>query len=223
MKKLFAILLAVVLVCSLSVTAFAKPGAFLGSPSVIPAPELVDYENGSHDCTAELIITPYSKRDTLSAEKKAAIESAYDQISDTADLSTFNADFKAAVEAKGLVAAQLAVSDLFDVSYYACELHNEHGAFTITIKAETLSNFVGLLHLNDGKWEYVSNAEVIENGKQLKFVVDDLSPFAIVVKNDKPQTGDAGINPIWFALMGVSAAGLVVVFVFSKKSKADEV
>jgi len=221
MKKLFAILLTVVMVCSLSVTAFAA-GAFIESPSYFEVPIIIDFENSSHECPAQLVIIPYSKRDTLSSEKREALVAAYDQIAGTKDITAFNADFKAATEKKGLVPAQLVVSDLFDLSYIACDLHSEHGGFTITLQPETLKDFVGLLHLKNGEWEYVSNAEVIEDGKQLKFYVEDLSPFAIVTKHDTPTTGDAGINPIWIVMMAASLAGLVVVHFVSKKANANE-
>ena len=141
MKKLLAILLAVVMVCSLSVTAFAA-GAFIESPSFFEVPTIIEFENVSHECPADLIISPYSKRDDLSADKKAELIAAYDQISSIKDVTTLNADFKAATEKMGLVPAQLVVSDLFDVSYYGCDLHTEHGGFTITLQPENLNDFV---------------------------------------------------------------------------------
>ena len=85
-----------------------------------------------------------------------------------------------------------------------------------------MNDFVGLLHMNDGKWDYVSNAEVVDGGKNIKFYVDDLSPFAIVTKYDTPTTGDAGVNPVWIAMTVASFLGLVALFVISKKTKANE-
>lgn len=221
MKKLFAVLLAVVMVCSLSVTAFGA-GAFIKSATFFEVPIIIDVENESHECPAELVITPYSKRDTLSTEKKDALVSAYDQISGTNDVTTFNAEFKAVTKKLGLVPSQLVVSDLFDISYYGCDIHTEHGGFTITLEPETLKGFVGLLHLNNGEWEYIDNAEVINEGKYLKFYVKELSPFAIITKRDVPVTGDEGINPWWIAMTAASLVGLVAVFVISKKNKANE-
>ena len=221
MKKLFAILLAVVMVCSLSVTVFAA-GAFIESPSFFEVPIIVDFENASHDCPARLIITAYSMRDELSAEKKTELIAAYDQISSIKDVTTLNAEFKAATEKMGLVPGQLVVSDLFGISYVDCEIHSEHNGFTITLQPENLKDFVGLLHMNNGSWEYVSNAEVVDGGKNIKFYVDDLSPFAIITKYDAPTTGDAGVNPVWIAMTVVSFLGLVAVSVISKKTKANE-
>lgn len=212
MKKILIFLLTVVMLATLGVTAFAEPGSFVISPSKNKAPELIDGTNNSHECTAKLVITAYADRYTLSDEKREIIEGAYDQIVASKDLTAFNADFAKYVKDNGYNLEDLAVSDLFDVSYHACETHGEHGAFTITVKTETLNGFVGLLHLNNGKWEYIDNAKV--DGDKLTFVVDELSPFAIVVdtNNHKPPvTGDNFNWWIYVALMVVSAASLCVV------------
>ncbi len=209
MKKILVFLLTVAMLATLGVTAFAEPGNFLNSPSKNKAPELIEGENASHECTAELIITPYADRHTLSDEKKAEIEKAYDMIVKTEDLTTFNDDFAKLVSDKNIPSDNLAVSDLFDVSYYSCEQHSDHGAFKITLKAETLEGFVALLHMRDGEWVLVDNA--VADGDLLTFTVTDLSPFAIVVDSNPPQTGDNFNWWIYVALMVVSAASLCVV------------
>lgn len=212
MKKILIFILAAVMLATMSVTAFAEPGSFVISPSKNKAPVIIEISNGSHECTAKLVITPYADRATLNDEKRTAIEGAYDQIVETDDLTTFNASFAKYVKDNGYVAEDLAVSDLFDVSYYACDLHNEHGAFTITLQADTLSGFVGLLHLHNGEWQYIDNAKV--DGDMVTFTVDDLSPFAIVVDTNghkPPVTGDSFNWWIYVALMIVSAASLAVV------------
>ena len=74
MKKLFAIIMAVALMLTLSVSVCAAPGQFVQSPSTNSAPTLISVEKDNEDCTADLIITPYSERYLLPAELKALIE-----------------------------------------------------------------------------------------------------------------------------------------------------
>lgn len=209
MKKLLVLLLTVAMLATLGVTAFAELGNFLISPSKNKAPELIEGVNESHDCIAELVITPYAERDTLGDEKRAEIEKAYDMIVEEDDLTTFNDDFAKLVSEKNIPTDNLAVSDLFDISYYSCEQHQDHGAFKITLKAETLEGFVALLKMVDGEWVLVEDA--VADGDLLTFTVTDLSPFAIVVDGNPPQTGDSFNWWIYVALMVISAASLCVV------------
>lgn len=212
MKKFLFFLLTFAMIVTLGVTAFAEPGNFVTSPSKNKAPEIIDGTNDSHECTAKLVITAYADRHTLNDEKKAKIEYAYEVIVNADDITTFNVDFSDYVEKIGLTGDKLAVSDLFDVSYYGCDDHEYHGGFKISLRADTLSGFVGLLHLNGDEWDYVDNATVKDD--VLTFYVEDLSPFAIVVETDKhvpPQTGDNFHWWIYATLMAVSAVALGVV------------
>lgn len=115
---------------------------------------------------------------------------------------------------------------MFDIHVTGCDNHDEHVDFDITLDADTLSQFVGLLHMNkDGVWELVTDAEVVNNGEHLKFSVDSFSPFAIVVDTtveggDAPQTGDNSMIHIYVILMAVSALALVVILIKNKKQKS---
>ena len=59
MKKILIFILAAVMLATMSVTAFAEPGSFVISPSKNKAPVIIEISNGSHECTAKLVITPY--------------------------------------------------------------------------------------------------------------------------------------------------------------------
>lgn len=181
MKKLITVCLAIAMVACLSLSVFATTGGFTASPSGNPAPELVAGENESEDCVSQLIVTAYSDRDELSEEDRREIEGAYAEIMGTRDLATLTETVKTVAEAQGVATDDLAVSDLFDIDNTYCEGHEEHGAFHITLKAETLENFVCLLHLHDGVWHVVEGARVTEDGRHLTFDADKFSPFAIVV------------------------------------------
>lgn len=222
MKKFLACCLAFIMVFTFSVTVFAAPGSFVQSPSRNDGPTLVEGENESEECTAKLVVTPYKDRKTLPEKALNAIEEAYKIISKCKDLTTLNSDFASFVAGKGLKAVNLAVSDLFDVSYYNCDVHEPHGYFRIRLSAETLDRFVGLLHYKDGKWDFIDNARVLEDGETLEFMIKDLSPFAIVVEKEagtvvSPGTGDVDFTlPI---IMWVCSAALVAICISLKKKK----
>lgn len=222
MKKAFAIVLAMVLMLTVSVSVCAAPGQFVKSPSNNSAPVLVSFERGSEDCTAELVITPYNERNKLPAELKTLIEKAYGEIASSDDLTDLNKDLKDLAAAQKIAGANLKVSDLFDLRYEGCTNHNEDHSFTIVLRADTLRRFVGLLHMNhNGEWELIDNAKVINNGEELQFTVTDLSPFAIVVdtseSGDSPVTGISNDIVIYGALMLISALAIVVLVANSKK------
>ena len=224
MKKILAICLMMVIVLSMSVmNVFAAPGAFLNSPSGNPAPTVVEFDPKDDECTAELIITPYGDKKTLPAELKALIEKAYNAIANTDDLTTFNADLTALAASKKIPGDKLAVSDLFDIHVTGCDYHEGHVDFDIILAADTLNRFVGLLHMNkNGEWELVSNAKVTNNGEHLEFSMDEFSPFAIVIDTSKgaPQTGDDSMIYLYAVIMAISALGIIVIAVKSKKRKA---
>ncbi|MBQ7089238.1 MAG: hypothetical protein IJN04_06320 [Clostridia bacterium] len=223
MKKVFAVILALVLTLTLSVTVCAAPGQFVNSPSNNGAPTLISVEKGNEDCTATLIITPYIERDTLPAELKTLIERAYGEIAASKDLTELNADLAALAALQKIDGPDLKVSDLFDIRYEGCREHDETHTFTINLKADTLHRFVGLLHMNlKGEWELIENAKVINGGEALQFTISDMSPFAIVVDTseaggDSPVTGIANDIAIYGILMLLSAVAIAVLVVKSKK------
>ena len=220
MKKVLSVVLALIMCLALTMSAAAAPGNFVSSPSGNSAPQLIEGVNEDEDCEAKLVITPYSERDTLPAEKRELMEKVYDIIVDAEHVGELNSAVENLAEKKGVPVESLAVSDLFDISYYNCTDHEEHGFFRIKFKTETLKNFVGLFHYNGNKWELVEGAKV-EDNVYLTFKVDEFSPFAIVV-----NTGvDAGDNQtgeefpwIYVVVMAVAAVGFgAVLYVYKKK------
>ena len=212
MKRFLVLLMTAFMLLTLSTPVLAEPGNFVVSPSTNKGPELVDGSNGSEDCDGYIVVTPYVDRDELDEDKKNEIENAYKQIVESDDLTDFNEDFKNLVNDKGISSDNLAVSDLFDVSYYGCEEHDDHADFNITLRSDKLDGFVALLKQVDGEWVLVEDATV--EGDLLKFTAKDFSPFAIVVELDKhnpPQTGDNFRWWIYISLMVVSAGALAVV------------
>ena len=225
MKKVLAICLMMVMVLCMSVNVFAAPSGFVSSPSGNPAPTVVAFEPNNDDCTGRLVVTPYGDRHELSDALRAMFEKAYNEIVNSDDLTKLNAELAKIASDKDINGADLAVSDLFDIHVTGCDYHDEHVDFDITLDADTLDRFEGLLHMNkDGVWELVTDAEVINNGEHLKFSVDSFSPFAIVVDTssgttDTPQTGDNSMIHIYAIIMVVSALAIVVITVKSRKQK----
>ena len=225
MKKFLAFCLALIMTFLLGTVAFAAPGSFVQSPSRNDGPTLVEGDNESADCEADLVVTPYKDRKDLPEKALKAIEEAYKIIAKCKDLTTLNSAFASFVAGKGIKGVNLAVSDLFDVSYYNCDTHDSHGYFRIKLSADTLKRFVGLLHYNDGEWEFVENARVLPDGETLEFSIKDFSPFAIVVEKEagtvvSPDTGDVDMTlPI---IMWVCSAALIVICVSLKRRKQYE-
>ena len=181
MKKLVMISLAIIVVLGMSVSAIAATGGFIVSPSRNQAPELVEVKPSDDNCTAEVVITAYADRDQLSADDRAAIEDAYTKIMGAENIGVLNASIANVAENIGAKVENLAVSDLFDIQTSDCDGHGNHGEVTVTVKAETLTNFVCLIHYYNGEWIVMENAKVSEDGEHLTFGSNTFSPFAIVV------------------------------------------
>ncbi len=221
MKKVFIVLLSAVMIASLSLSGFAA--SFVSSPSGNKAPTLVSFDFESDECNATLEVIAYSDRNTLSADAKTAIETAYNSIKSANDVSSLNTDLAALAADKEIKGTNLAVSDLFDISYENCEatVHASHGKVTIKLSAETLADFVAVMHYKNGAWELVSGATV--SGDEVTFTVDSLSPFAIVVDAtpDSPPTKDNGNIYLLVAIAALSLAAAVVCFKKSRKEGAN--
>lgn len=209
MKKIAVCLLTLVLVLTMSVSVFAA-GNFVSSPSVQPGPQMVDFKFAG-DCGGNLILTPYSKRDTLDKDSKTILEGAYQMIHDSDDLSKLFAGIKIPEGKKGLN-----VSDLFFINYAGCEEHNDHNPFTATLKPEIVKNLAGVYVLVNNKWIAV---DYKLDGQNLIITSSYYGPYAIVVSNDGvPGTGDS-FPWGYLVAMVVSAVGLVAIaFAYKKKA-----
>ena len=224
MKKILAAMLALILAVGMTVSVTAAAGAFVSSPSGNLAPELVKAENESEACEAVIVITAYADRATLGEAGAAAMTAAYNSLAGNADLSAVCAAAGTLAGELGIPATDLAVSDLFDVSYSSCDVHEGHGAFTVTLRPATAENVCAILHYTDGAWELIECT--VQDGT-VTFVTEELSPFAIVVHNGLPETNHllsfvigAGVG------LGIGAGvGLLIFFIIillKKKKKKEE-
>ncbi len=188
MKKIITLVLAITLVFVSGIYAFAVPAGFTESPTN-ETPSLDSFENEDPNCTAEIVVTTYPNIEDLIEAKQQELRDAYNEIVNNHPV--FAKILAKLAELLNIDVNRLAVSEVFDVSYYESGSHDNHGAFTITIKAKNLDKFAGLLHRHNGNWVIVENAKV--NGDTLTFTVDDLSPFAIVVDTGATTVPDADI------------------------------
>ena len=183
MKKVLIFCLVMVLAFSMSLTVVADDGGFVSSPTGKAAPTLVSFTSESEDCEGSLSITSYTDRAQLSEDACKAMEDAYAEIKANFDLSVLNSQLGRIAADMGIPVSHLAVSDLFDISLESDEDHDEHGAFTVKLKSESLANYICLIHYVEGAWEVVEDAEVDKDGRILTFTEDEFSPFAIVTYN----------------------------------------
>lgn len=221
MKKLLSVILAI-MVCVSVCTSVSAVG-FVSSPSTNEGPKVIESSNQTEDCEADIVVTPYSERDTLSVEKRELIEYVYDQIVNSVQSQEFAEIIEKLAKDKGVKKENLSVSDLFDLSYVNCTDHDEHGHFRIKLKADTLKNFVALLHFDGENWNVIKDAKVVDE-VYLVFTADDFSPFAIVVNtNSSVVEGDnqTGQRFPWeyVVIMAVAAIGCVLSIIIYKKKK----
>lgn len=223
MKKVLAICLMIVLVVSMSLNAFAAPNGFVSSPSGNRAPILIKFEPKDEGCTATIIITPYGEKNRLPANIRDILENAYNDIVNSKDLTNLSADLADLANKKNIDGGKLAISDLFDLSSADCGDHDGHKKFDITLDADALDRFVGLMYRDsEGKWHLIEDAKVV-NGTHLQFTAEGHYPYAIIVDTTEgtpSKTGDSDIILVCAAVMAVSAAALAVVLVKGKKRHA---
>ncbi len=224
MKKIITLILAITMVFVSAVSVFAVQGGFVESPSK-DSVSLEAFENEDKNCKAEIIITPYSDVDELEDTKEQENKDAYNEIVNMAD--SFLKALKELANLMNIDVSRLAISEVFDVSYYETAGHDGHGAFTITVKVKNLEEFVGLLHCDNGEWKVVENAE--SNGNTITFTVGDLSPFAVVVdagadtqNPEIPNTNTADITAQTLISAAAVALFSILLVVVLRQKKIEE-
>ena len=207
MKKILSVLLAVLLLASISVAAYAEN--FVNSVENAGTPEIeavVDSEG--NDVSALVKIVPYSQIDTLVEDDQAAMNAAYDSLN-AGKLADINADLAAAAGDKSI-----AVSDFFfltsdeDVSF----------PLKVTLRNSNLADFVSLLQYVDGAWNWI-DAEV--DGDALTFSIDAFGPFSIIVAGEPAASAPTGeATPVVF-IAGAVVLAAAAAFFFMKSRKVE--
>lgn len=208
MKKILSCLLVVMLIFSLSAAAFADN--FVNSVANAGAPEIAAATDADgNDTAAAIVITPNDEADTLEEAQQTELKSAFDSLSNAADLKELNNELKEAAGDRNI-----AISDLFEVTA------KEEVKFplTLTLVNKNLANFVGVIHFVDGQWVWV-DSEV--DGENVKVTVDSLGAFAIVVAVEEAASAQTGETvPYGFIIGAVVLAGAAAWF-FAKSRKVE--
>lgn len=224
MKKVLAVCLAIIMVVSAGVFAFAQ-GGFVSSPSGNSAPIIIEINYDANSCRPKIVVTAYADRETLDDKKEDDMNAAYDEIASNKDLTILMPFLKEVAISKSLNPFHFAVSDLFDISAYHAFPHSYCGNVTIKLSSETLSRFVALVHRTaSGEWELIPNVILNVAEETITFSINDFSPFAIVVDTsveDVPDTGNNLLIYIPAAIMVISGVSLLGVLISLKKKKQE--
>jgi hypothetical protein len=223
MKKVFVALVALVMVLTMAVPAWADDDSpFVSSPTTNQAPTVSEAKDEAGN-SVTVTVTSFGKRDDLPAESSKKLETAYQSIVQAEKVATLNDDITKVAQDKKVKTDNLAVSDLFDIDLGTPDAQ---GNVTVNLEVESLDNFVCLLHFNGESWDVVDNAKV-EGGK-LTFSMSAFSPFAIVVDAGADTTASAsGLSGGVIALIVIlcilvlAAVVALVVFLSRKNHKGS--
>lgn len=170
MKKVLSCLLAVLILASFTVSAFAaaspqnqpapQPAPVYVAPEKEPEPAAVD-ANGE-DISSLIVITPVTDKDSLSEELLADFEAGV--------ASAEELDVAALVDGEG---REVGIAQVFYIS------STEEVVFPVTLRLqlENPDAFAALIHLVDDEW-VVEETELKDD--ILKVTVESLGTFAIV-------------------------------------------
>lgn len=221
MKKIFVLILSVVMICSLAFSAAAAPGVFLQSPSFNKNPIIIDFECSDPNWKGDIYITSFGDRNVLDLVEREKLENAYNSIKDSFGVSNLIPDIAGIAENLGVSSENLGISDLFHIGITEAT----GGEFKLKLDSETIKNFVGLVYFEDGKWHVVEGATIDKDG-YLVFTTELPRAFAVVVDVDNsvvdvPITGEV-VPWILMSVMAVSAAGIIVLVVSYNKKRVKE-
>ena len=168
MKKVFSCLLAVVLLASICIVAFADDVV----PSVEPAPvgpsisAAVDADG--NDVTDAIVITDYADKDTLPEEKQEQLDAAAEALEDLDALLEGNEELKALIGD-----ADVDAESLFDISVVG----DVALPVQLTLELENADSFAALLHFVDGE---ASVLETKVDGDLLEMVLEEVGAYAVL-------------------------------------------
>lgn len=209
MKKFLSILMAVLLVCSLSATACADN--FVRSVSNESTLELVSATNMlGNDVSDKIHIISYQNRGFLNEEMNGDMVAAFAALKGMEDLHDLNDETKSVSED-----TVLAISDLFAV------VADEDVVFPVklVLKSQDVDKFSSMQKYAEGEFEWI--VANVEDGN-INMATNDGGVFAILLSLSdvvSPQTGSA--SPWPFIAVAVVLAGAGLVFFF--KSRRPEI
>lgn len=236
MKRLISILIVITFCLILACPAFAADDTFVPSISYKDGPEIIDGEMDGEDIKSCLIVTSIKgaieKSTDIYQYDRDLLLSVYEQLEN--GTMTLPLDGPGTMARTGGVTKKYyVVRELVDVSFKKtpCRegehvhkewLGEEETTISITfdlgVSAET--NVMVLTYI-DGQWEFIES--VTNNGDgTLTCVFEDICPVAFCVEKssrDPSETGDIDREKLilWFVLMAVSTAAILILAVSRRK------
>ena len=168
MKKALACLLAIAILASLGITAFAAEVPSVEAEDLVPAvAEAVDADG--NDVADAIVITDYEDKDTLPEDAQKQLDDAAEALKDLAALVEGNDELK-----ELLNGAEADCESLFDISIVGDEIK-----LPVEMKLELANpdNFAALLHFVDGEATLVETALEEEN---LVFTLEETGVYAVL-------------------------------------------
>ena len=220
MKKICAVIIAVVMMQLLAVLAFAN-GAFVSSPSATDAPGFTQLSPGSDDCAVTVDICAYGDRSELENKMLAAMMTdAYEKIADSEDLGALGEEIKKLADRLNVNSDVLVASELFALYSTDCDGHGSHGNVKIALEPTLLDNFAGLLKYNGVEWELV---ECEIDGEVLLFDFNEDAVYTVLL-HDGTASEENALATVILVIAGLFVILIIFLLIifFIKKKKDDE-
>ena len=219
MKKICAVVIAVVVMQMLSVFAFAS-GAFVSSPSATDAPGFTQLTPGDDGCAVIVDICAYGDRSELEDKLlEAMMTDAYEKIAESDDLGALGKEVEKLAGRLNVDTDVLAASELFALYYTDCDDHNTHSRVKVAVEPTLLENFAGLLKYNGAGWELV-DCEV--DDEVLVFDFDGDAVYTVIL-HDGTASSENPLANVILIIAGIFV--LLIIFlliIFFIKRKKDE-
>ncbi len=187
----------------------------------------------------EVVVTPYSKKDSQNDTIKSKLEKAYEQAGDKS-VTDLSADASKVLDGAGLKADEVVVSDVFDVDVtddILTKLNESGNTLKITFKANVNKGDFLMVMTNCGildgdSWKVVPAENVVINGDgtvtvtftelcPVLFVTDGAAVSVDPAGPNSPQTSDDANNKamtVAVAAVAVVALGAIA-FVATRKNE----
>ena len=219
MKKICAVVIAIIMMQILSVLAFAN-GSFVASPSASDAPGFTQITPGGDGCSVTVNICGYGDRGELDDKMLAALMTdAYEKISSSDDLGSLGAEVEKLADSLRVESEVLVASELFALYHDGCDGHDTHSSVKVALEPTLLENFAGLLRYNGVEWELV---ECELDGDVLVFDFEEDAVYTILLHDGTATEGNA-LASIIFIISGIFVILIIfLLIIFFIKRKKDE-
>ena len=168
MKKILSCLLAVLLLASFSISAFAAEVPSVESEKQIPTvAEAVDADG--NDVAEGIVVTDYEDKDTLPEDTQKQLDDAAEAVEDLAALVEGSEELKELLDGK-----EVDCEALFDISVVGEEIK-----LPVEMKLELVNpdNFAALVHFVDGEAALVETE--VEDGVA-SFTLEEAGVYAVL-------------------------------------------